>query len=464
MAAALLVLMALAGASIAGALLDDGDVPLPLDISIEPPADLPAFVRGAYDAMPGLGPVTIAVATDGRPSHRVSVDGSGATRIDTLKIGGGEVEGYTIYAGTRIGQLLLVDGRPSWYEQAGAIMEDPRVFVYATLGAARSDQSPGCEVAVSPGEQYAGTPARGWRHVGVEIVAGRPAHHVACGTDELWIDAETNLALRSRGRARDERGQPVPGVTRTVEVTSIEEGYPPAELFALEPPVGATLLDETAYNCAQDPYCGMPSAPVVTPPPAREAPGRPEDLEALVAVAAAAPQALGAFQVDVESQYAGAPQSSVTHRVLSNGAGSYRREQAFTSHPESVGVMLVRPDGGYTLEQTTDGVPYWQRIPESRDPSRGSAYPLILPQECPDGWRWAGVDLVLDQPADRLECGSADLTDAYWVDRATRLVVRTQVSNGSSGVDVEQVVDLRFEAPPADSFELPAGAEVRETE
>lgn len=298
LAAALLVLAALAGAGIAGALLDDGDVPAPLGISLEPPADLPAFVRGAYDAMPQLGPITIAVATDGRPSHRVSVDGSGATRIDTLAVDGGqgEVEGYTIYAGTRMGQLLTVDGRQSWHEQAGAIMEDPRVFVFATLGAARGTPSPGCEVAVSPGEQYADTPARGWRHVGVEVVAGRPSHHVACGTDELWIDVETHLALRSRGAARDGQSQLVPGVIRNVEVTSIEEGQPPAELFVLEPPKGATVLDGTAYACAQDPLCGVPQEPVVTPPPAEGAPGRPEDLEALGAAAVAAPSALGAFR------------------------------------------------------------------------------------------------------------------------------------------------------------------------
>ena len=463
LAAALLALVALAGAGIAGALLDNGDLPAPLGISLEPPADLPAFVREAYDAMPRLGPVTIAVATDGRPSHRVYVDGSGATRIDTLAVDGGEgkVDASTIYAGTRVGQLMFVDGRPAWYEQADAITEDPRVFVFATLGAARSDRSPGCEVAVSPGEQYADAPARGWRHVGIEVIAGRPAHHVACGTDELWIDAESHLALRSSGLARDEAGQPVPGVTRTVEVTSIEEGRPPAELFALEPPDGATILDETAYFCTLDPSCGAPQEPVVTPPPAKGERVLADDLDALVAAAVAAPEGLGAFQVEVESQYARSPNSIATRRVLSDGAGSYRSEQGLTSQPESVGIILVRPDGGYTLEQTTDGVPYWQRIPESRDPSRSSAYPLILPQECPDGWRWAGVDLVLDQPADRLECGSADLTAAYWVDRATQLIVRTQVSNGSSGVDVEKVVDLRFEAPPADSFELPPGAEVR---
>ena len=60
LAAALLVLVALATAGVAGALLDDRDVPAPLDISLEPavqpPADLPAFVRGAYDAMPQLAP------------------------------------------------------------------------------------------------------------------------------------------------------------------------------------------------------------------------------------------------------------------------------------------------------------------------------------------------------------------------------------------------------------------------
>jgi hypothetical protein len=124
--------------------------------------------------------------------------------------------------------------------------------------------------------------------------------------------------------------------------------------------------------------------------------------------------------------------------------------------------MLVRPDGGYALEQTTDGVPYWRRVPESRNPGGNAAYPLILPPECPGGWRWAGVDLILDRPADHLECGAGDLAAAYWVDRGTGLVMRAQVPDGSSGVGVEEVMELRLEAPPPGTFELPAGAEVRD--
>ena len=239
-----------------------------------------------------------------------------------------------------MGQLLTVDGRPSWYEQADAISEDPRVFVYATLGAARSDRSPGCEVAVSPGEEYADMPARGWRHVGVERVAGRPAHHVSCGTDELWIDVKTHLALRSRGVARDEEGQPI-------------QGHP--DRRGEEHRGGAAVRRAVRGGAAR--WCHAPrrdrlllragpdlrrAAGARRHPAAREGePGRPEDLEALVAAAVAAPEALGAFQVEL--QRADVPGPSVTHRVLSDGAGSYRREQGLASQPWAT--SLVRPNG-----------------------------------------------------------------------------------------------------------------------
>ena len=121
-------------------------------------------------------------------------------------------------------ELTDIGTRRVWYEQTGAISEDPRVFVFASLGAARTTPAPGCETVVSPGEEYSGTPGRGWRYVALEYVAGRPAHHVQCG-DDLWIDVATRLTLRSRAAAPVRAGG---AQTKAVEVTSVELGQPPS--------------------------------------------------------------------------------------------------------------------------------------------------------------------------------------------------------------------------------------------
>ena len=101
-----------------------------------------------------------------------------------------------------------------------------------------------------PSEVGNGTAAAGWRYVGLEYVAGRPTHHVACVGD-LWIDIETRLILRTRGPAVDDAGQPIP--VEFTEVTEIAFGEQPAALF--EPPEGVARIsaeEYSAYICARD--------------------------------------------------------------------------------------------------------------------------------------------------------------------------------------------------------------------
>ena len=101
-----------------------------------------------------------------------------------------------------------------------------------------------------PSEVGNGTAAAGWRYVGLEYVAGRPTHHVACVGD-LWIDIETRLILRTQGPAVDDAGQPIP--VESTEVTEIAFGEQPAALF--EPPEGLARMSEdeySAYICARD--------------------------------------------------------------------------------------------------------------------------------------------------------------------------------------------------------------------
>ncbi len=241
LAAAALLLLGLAAAGVVGVLLDQRRE-VPPDLSLAPPADLPAFVRSTYDLMPELGPVTITFM-DGTGKGRIYVDGSGAVRTERFASPDDtEPETYTIRNGTRLGEVTIVDGQPVWYDQAEAFSEDPRVFVFAALGAARSGPQPGCEVAVSPGEEYIGEPGRGWAYLAVEYVAGRPTHHVSCGGSDLWIDTETRVTLRSRGPVLGADGQPIPDQTRTIEATEVTFGQPPADLFAIRRPDGVAAI------------------------------------------------------------------------------------------------------------------------------------------------------------------------------------------------------------------------------
>jgi len=103
-----------------------------------------------------------------------------------------------------------------------------------------------------------GTAATGWRHVGVEYIAGRPTHHVACVGDlsvdiDLWLDIETRLILRTREPETDDAGQLIPGQFGTTEVTEITFGEQPAALF--EAPEGVVHMTSEAYSaylCTRD--------------------------------------------------------------------------------------------------------------------------------------------------------------------------------------------------------------------
>jgi len=266
---ALLAAALLGAMSGAGALLSHRE-PIPKS-DLTPPADLQAFVLSSYDRMPEMPPVAITTVTDGTVKGRIYVDRSGAVRFEHYATPEApQPDTYRILNGTRLGQLAIVGSDTVWVEQDGAISEDPRVFLLAEmLGGAASNQ-PGCEVTRADGDVGNGSAASGWRYVGVEYVAGRPAHHVTCGGGDLWIDAETRLVLRSRGPVRDANLQPVPDAVRTIEVTSLEFGEQPAALFEIVQPSGVAQLSAEDYQCQLVPTaCATPTPtqPAYTPPP-----------------------------------------------------------------------------------------------------------------------------------------------------------------------------------------------------
>lgn len=433
-------------AAIAGALLREKQAP---DLSLDPPIDLPAFVRSTYDDMPKLQPMTIAALRDGTTKIRISIDASGATRIDEFaSIDATEPASYKIFSGTTMAELTNIGPRRVWYEQRDAISEDPRVFVYGSLAEARTTSTPGCEISVSPGEEYSGTPGRGWRYVALESVAGRPAHHVQCG-DDLWIDVATRLILRSRAAATGEGGAAVQ--TKAVEVTSVELGQPPSALFGLRQPEGVAAItpeEHQAYECSLNPVCSAMPAPVMTPLPAAADPAADGD-----AVAAAALRAAGLVAFEVVVENSGATVMKHSDRIIADGSGRFRIER-WSDDLAAPTIELIGPDHYYATEQIADGTSVWRerkRLTQRELPT----YPIRLPKTCDGGWAVLGVDEIHGRVADHIRCKTAGSAD-YWIDRSTHLAVRIfGTPDPSSGWEASEVVELRLGKSPPELFELP---------
>ena len=274
-AAALLLGLALASAAAVGAwrLLQRDTVP---KLDLTPPGDLPAFVLSTYDRMPEMPPVAITTLTDGSVKGRLYVDRSGAVRFEHYATPDAPTpDTYEILNGTTMAQLAIVGSTKEWVQQDEAISEDPRVFLLAETEGGAAYNQPGCEVTRNQGEIGNGTAATGWTYVATESVIGRPAFHVACGGGDLWIDVETRLILRSRGPARNASLQPVPGSSRTIEVTALEFGEQPATLFNIAQPAGVASVSSESYQCQLVPAnCATPEpVPPASSPPPRSAPG-----------------------------------------------------------------------------------------------------------------------------------------------------------------------------------------------
>ena len=219
-------------------------------MSLEPPADVPAFVLSSYERLPQLPPVALTWHDSDSTKGRIYVDQSGAVRFDRFASADAtEPSSYRILSPNhRISGMASVESEAVWVEQGHEAIDVPRAYIRGVLNA--GETRPGCEMERDSSEVANGSAAAGWRYVGLEYVAGRPTHHVACVGD-LWIDIETRLILRTQGPAVDDAGQPIP--VESTEVTEIAFGEQPAVLF--EPPEGVARISEdeySAYICARD--------------------------------------------------------------------------------------------------------------------------------------------------------------------------------------------------------------------
>ena len=165
-----------------------------------------------------------------------------------------------------------------WVDYDEAIGEDPRIYLPARSGLLQFSGGPDC--AMSPSDVGDGTTAAGWRSIGADSIAGRPAHRLACGGGDLWLDDETRLVLRVRQPATDEAGNPIPGALTTSEVTHIEFGDQPAALFAFAPPDGVVAMPLGTYDAlcrpGQDTVAFLDYPPCSGTPPAADATPTPE--------------------------------------------------------------------------------------------------------------------------------------------------------------------------------------------
>jgi hypothetical protein len=131
-AAALLVALALASVAAVGALRLMQRDPIK-DLSLEPPADIPAFVLSSHDRMPQLPPVAITTLGSDATKDRIYVDRSGAVRLERYASADATVPVTSmILSGTRFGRTVTVGPNTVWVEQDDAIGDDPRVYILST--------------------------------------------------------------------------------------------------------------------------------------------------------------------------------------------------------------------------------------------------------------------------------------------------------------------------------------------
>jgi hypothetical protein len=277
LAAALLVAVALATAAAVGAWRLLHRDPLPPQLTLEPPADVQAYVSSAVDRLPQLPPVAFTLLASDGSSDRVYVDRSGAVRFERYASADAtQPTTSLLMSGTRVGRTVIVGSNPVWIEQDGAIGEDPRGYLRAVTDLWSGGGS-GCDLKPDPSEAATATPASDWRYVGADTVVGRTTQHLACGGEDVWIDDATRLILRNRVQVTDDASNPVPGTFRTTEVTKIEFGDQPASLFAFAPPPGVAAMSDATYGalCPGDtvglldypPCAGTAAAATPTPEP-----------------------------------------------------------------------------------------------------------------------------------------------------------------------------------------------------
>jgi hypothetical protein len=279
----------------------------------------------------------------------------------------------------------------------------------------------------------------------------------------MWLDVDTRLTLRSQGLRRGPGGWPIDGDVRTMEVTAIELGQPPAALFEIRRPDGVRVLsdqEKSTADCVRFGWCLETPGPVVTPPPAPGV-GTTATAEEIVRLGDTAAGEMGPYAITIIETLTGMADPGTRTVVLYDGAGRYRIERTpqVGTIWEQTSVALIGDGYAYVSEIQIDGTETWRPYP--RVPENGVAYPLRIEAGCDAGWEHLGVDLVAGRAADHVGC-QGDAMNTTWIDRETHLVVRVDAFlDDMSGTSVREVTDLRLGAVDGVEWDLPEDADLR---
>ena len=210
-AAALLVALALASGRRRRGVATPRAGPLER-LSLEPPADIQAFVQSSDDRMPELPPVAFTTLDSDDGKGRIYVDRSGAVRIERYASGdAAEPATSMILSGNRFGRTVTVGPDTVWVEQDEAIGEDPRVYL---SGLGRLGGGVDCESADNLALSTTGPRRRaGDTSASRRSPGARPTtSHVRATSGSTSRPGSSCAAGR---RSLDDSGQPIPGASRS---------------------------------------------------------------------------------------------------------------------------------------------------------------------------------------------------------------------------------------------------------
>ena len=167
-------------------------------------------------------------ADDGR-IIRVRTDGHGAWRLDRIsdqELPAGTVGTFEVRIG---GQRGAYDpGDNTW----SVSDDDLPLWVAAQLGWELPGHS---SKTLRPSDWFN---CSSWLRLGDDVIAGRPAYHLACDAREFWVDQASSVLVGMMTPA----GQELGGVSGRATALSVGPSFP-LDTFALTAPAGALSVD-----------------------------------------------------------------------------------------------------------------------------------------------------------------------------------------------------------------------------
>lgn len=199
------------------------------------PPDPGELVRRSQAVHADPPPFTMVITAFDPPNDRTSVacsdsrsdepirylyfyDGEDGFRFECLANGNARGADFQVRRGDLSGSFLGGE----WHEPApGDVLQPPGTVRYLNWGGTR-------EVDPARGQPLQTGGSRAcpeWSLTGREVVADRPAWHVACGEEHYWIDTGSHLLVRL-----------TIGDLLISEATALEVGPPPDHVFVVAPP------------------------------------------------------------------------------------------------------------------------------------------------------------------------------------------------------------------------------------